>query len=239
MALSKLEANTRNFRNTIISFKSEIRSTDVETYLKRHLNEFYKNSRFIVLCGVHTKTTGELAQSDSKFVADYQAMFDNIISDHVNQCRKKCNTCQECLKFLLWDEKQFHMGNVMPIFSKLNQYGKYVLLESSKNTIKEKFEDLMNSKWPHVFIFATCYSQRSEINHILRSYGLYSVLSLSKERGDITCGNIFQLDPEQKSFLEEFLRNLTIKDVIIAGEYIVLMGIIILKEFINVTVQKN
>ena len=135
MALSKLEANTHNFRNTIISFKSEIRATDVETYLKRHLSEFYKNSRFIVLCGVHTWPTGELAQSETKFLADYQSMFDNVISDHENQCRKKCNTCRECQKFLLRNEKKFHMGTVMPIFSKLNQDGKYVLLKSSINTI--------------------------------------------------------------------------------------------------------
>ena len=136
MALSKLESNTHNFRNTIISFKSEIRATDVETYLKRHLSEFYNNSRFIVLCGVHTWPTGELAQSESKFVADYQAMFDNVISDYENQCRKKCNTCRECLNFLLWNEKKFHMGTVMPIFSKLNKDGKYILLKSSQNTIK-------------------------------------------------------------------------------------------------------
>ena len=218
MALSKLEEKTHNFRNTIISFKSEIRATDVETYLKRHLSEFYKNSRFIVLCGVHTSPTGELAQSESKFVADYQSMFDNIISDHENPCRKKCNTCRECLKFLLWEEKRFLMGTVLPIFSKLNHDGKYVLLKSSINTIKWLFEELLNTSWPHVFIFATCFSQYSEINHLLRSHGLYSVLSLSKERGDITSGHFFQLDNEQKSFLEKVVGDLTIKDIIITGE---------------------
>ena len=76
---SRLEAKVHNERNVIITFKEEIRATDVETYLIRNLNEFPKNSRFVVFCGIHTFPSGDLGHSDSKLVADYQSMFDNIV----------------------------------------------------------------------------------------------------------------------------------------------------------------
>ena len=218
MKRSNIEVKTFNYRNTIITFKAEIRSTEVETYLKRHLNDFYKNSRFTILCGVHTSPTGELSCSDSKFVADYQSMFDNIISDYENKCEKKCDHCQQCQKFLQWEKKQFHMGTVMPIFSKVNIEGKYVLLKSSVNSIKKTFEDLIKTEEPHIFVFATCFSHYSEINHLLYSCGLFSALTISKEHGDITCGKIFKLNEEQKSLLKEVTRNYNIKDNIFGGK---------------------
>ena len=214
---SNVETNTHNYRNVYISFKKEVRATDVETYLKRHLNVFHKNSRFVVLCGIHSFPTGEIGPSDSNFVADYYSMFENVISDCKDQCGQKCETCKQCQKSKLWKEKNFKMGTVVPIFSKKNIKGKYVLLESSVNSITDKIDDLMESNLPHVFIFATCYSLLSEINHLMHSHGLLSVLTMSKERGDITCGKIFHLDEDQKSLLLEIIQNPDKKDVIIGG----------------------
>ena len=110
--------------------------------------------------------------------------FYNIISDYENKCEKKCDHCQQCQKCLQWEKKQFHMGTVMPIFSKVNIEGKYVLLKSSVNSIKKTFEDLIKTEEPHVFVFATCFSHYSEINYLLYSCGLYSALTISKEHGD-------------------------------------------------------
>ena len=103
--MSTIESKTHNNRNVIITFHTEVRSTEVETYLKRHLGEFYKHSRFTVLCGVHTSPSGELHYSDSKLIADYQSMFENIIEDHEDQCKTKCGSCRQCQKFQLWNEK--------------------------------------------------------------------------------------------------------------------------------------
>ena len=63
-----LEAKIHNLNNVIITFKNEIRATDVETYLKRHLKEFYQNSQFVVMCGVHTHASGALGQ---RYVGTY------------------------------------------------------------------------------------------------------------------------------------------------------------------------
>ena len=217
--MSTIESKTHNNRNLIITFHTEVRSTDVETYLKRHLGEFYKHSRFTVLCGVHTSPTGELHNSDSKLIADYQSMFENIIEDHEDQCKTKCGSCHQCQKFQMWNEKEFLMGDVMPIASKRKLNGKYALFKGSVNSIKKKFEESINTTWPHVFIFATCFSRKSEINHLLRSCGLFSALTVSKERADITSGIVFQLDEEQKAFLEAIVNDPQLKDVIVGGKW--------------------
>ena len=105
----------------------------------------------------------------------------------------------------------------MPIASKRKHNGKYVLFKGSVNSIKKKFEESINTTWPHVFIFATCFSRKSEINHLLRSCGLFSALTVSKDRADITSGTVFQLDEEQKAFLEAIINDPQLKDVIIGG----------------------
>lgn len=214
---NNIENNTHNYRNVYISFEDKVRSTDVETYLKRHLSDFYKNSRFVILCGIHSFDNGEIGHSDSNLVADYQSMFENVITDYKDQCQQKCENCKQCQKSKLWKERNFKMGTVMPIFSKKNMNGKYVLLEGSVNSINERIEDLMDTKLPHVFIFASCYSVHSEINHLMRSRGLLSVLSMTKERGDITCGRIFLLDEVQKSLLKKIIKNPERKDTIVGG----------------------
>ena len=171
---SNLENNVHCDRN-VITFKNEIRVTDVETYLNRHLSDFPKNSRFVVFCGIHTTQTGELGPSDSKFVADYQAMFDRIIQYWEQPCESQCQKfCQKCQNPYLWMQKKFKMGIVMPLFSKIKVDGNYCLLRSAKNSLQIKFEEMIESPKPYVLIFASCYSYRSKIKHILRSSGTVS-----------------------------------------------------------------
>ena len=80
---------------------------------------------------------------------------------------------------------------------------------------------MLKTSEPHVLIFASCFSQESEINDILRSEGLFSVLNVAAERGEITCGNVFKLEPEQQDVLKKIADNFKIKDVIFMGEYLV------------------
>ena len=69
--------------------------------------------------------------------------------------------------------------------------------------IKEKFSDLMERKHPYVLIFASCYSHQSEIKDILRSFGVYAVLSILNDRGVITEGHCFKVDEQQKEVLQK------------------------------------
>ena len=75
------------------------------------------------------------------------------------------------------------------------------------NQIKEKFSDLLEKKVPYVLIFASCYSHQSEIKDILRSFGIYAVLSILNDRGIITEGRCFKLDEQQKEVLQKVSDN--------------------------------
>ena len=143
-------------------------------------------------------------------------------------CHHKCSKCEkcqelhseECGKFCLnctWKVKKIVMGETIAIYSKKVRRSN-VLKETSRNTIKAKFEHLLNAKYPHVFIFASCFSHQSEINHVLRSSGMYSCLLVSAERGEITCGKVFKLDPEQQAVMKLIVENSIIKDVIFLGK---------------------
>ena len=79
---------------------------------------------------------------------------------------------------------------------------KYYLSDGSKAAITAKFEDLIHGRKPQFFVFATCYSFRSQINQILRSSGLISVLSIRQEKGELTEGKIYELDEGQKEILK-------------------------------------
>ena len=69
--------------------------------------------------------------------------------------------------------------------------------------IKEKFSDLLHKEVPFVLIFASCFSHQSEIKDILRSFGIYAVLSILNDRGIITEGRYFKLDEQQKEVLQK------------------------------------
>ena len=150
--------------------------------------------------------------------------------DDEDPCHHKCSKCEkcqelhseECGNFCLnctWNLKKFIMGEIIAIFSKkIKRSKKNILKNTSKNTIKAKFEQLLKAEYPYVFIFASCFSHQSEINHVLRSSGMYSCLLVSAERGEITCGKAFKLDPGQQDVLKLITENLTVKDIILMGE---------------------
>ena len=62
-------------RNVIITAKDEIKSTDVEKYIKENLKTFPQGSQFIVFCGHHHQKNADgsvqIAKSESKIVANY------------------------------------------------------------------------------------------------------------------------------------------------------------------------
>ena len=68
---------------------------------------------------------------------------------------------------------------------------------ASKSKLKREFNTLLENKKPIVLILASCWSYQSELSKILRSYGLYSAISVAEERSNITVGKVFYLDKQQ------------------------------------------
>ena len=211
-----------NERNVIITTKDEIIANDVEEYLKKNLQHFPKGAKFIVFCGHHHRCDDQgnvhIGKTESGIVAQYDSIFENVIQDCSQPCENKCGQCEKCLYFNIWQEKAFKMGFVIPIFTKEDEDGKYHLNQRSKNVIKFFSQDLMKTDSPHVVIFGSCHSQKSEIKHLMRSSGLFAAICMATDRGEITCGKLFELDPEQQDMLNTIVNDLNIKDVILSGE---------------------
>ena len=96
---------------------------------------------------------------------------------------------------------------------------KYILDQPSKNKIKKKFLKLSSSENPFVLIFASCWSKDSPINTVFRELGLYSVLAMKKDRGEISSGEFYHLTADQSDFLKKVVENPK-KDFILAGKFL-------------------
>ena len=101
------------------------------------------------------------------------------------------------------------------------QEGKFVLSKDSTVTLKNEFARILDLKQPIVLILASCWSHRSQIADILRSTGIFTVMNILEERGNITNGKMFLLDQEQKKFFTN-IADLVIKDVILMGKIILI-----------------
>ena len=155
-------------------------------------------------------------------------MFVNIREYCESKCDQDCDDedCYQCTTFAeranLWNEKNFQMNesSVMPIKTRVNNHGIYVMDADSEFLIKKQFDKLLNSKKPHVLIFASCWSYYSQINNTLRRKGVLSVLSLSKDNHDISGGIFFLLNAEQTKLMKLVVKDPgTIwKDFILAGK---------------------
>ena len=95
---------------------------------------------------------------------------------------------------------------------------KYELDQTSKELITEKYEEIKESKEPCVIIYSSCWSYYSQITQIMRSSGLLSVIALKKDRGEITKGQVYQLNDDQKETLDKVTKEEK-KDVILSGKH--------------------
>ena len=247
-------------RNVIITTKDEITAPNVEKYIKDNLKNYPQGSKFIVFCGHHHKknTDGSVqtAHGESKIVAEYSSMFDNIIKEYEKCDCSKAN-CEQCEKYHFWLEKKFEMGLVLPLFTISDDSEaseecmledecmcgknckKFVLNPTSKNSIKIMSDYMLKTDCANVFFFASCYSQKSEINNLMKASGLFSALIVAAERGDISCGKVFKLDPEQQAFLKKIAENPTINLVVLMGEQTNFVYYISLIQFLIFTKCKS
>ena len=207
-----MASNTQKFHvenGVIITTKEEVSVQHVFNYLTENLDKFRVGSEFITVCGVHGGENGELCEADEDFRYEYEMMY-KWFKNH----RKYGKQAK------MVEDRKYVMETVLEVSSKEDetQDGTYVLQEDSKAKLKAKFEEVLAKQVPMVLILASCFSFKSQICDILRSTGLLTVLNVLEERGDITNGNMFLLDPEQQEFFKILSdEELNIKDVIIGG----------------------
>ena len=179
-----------------------------------------RKSKISVVIGIsryEKKLIGcSLLEGDEDFRYDYEAMFRWFHKEKLyNRCAPK-----NAKPFQLVEERQYQMGTVVEVSSEEDpdHEGKYNLDEKSKLAVKTEFARLLSIKRPVVLFLASCFSHKSEISDLLKSVGLFAVMNVLEERGNITVGKLFRLDPEQQTFFRKILdEKLNIKDIILGG----------------------
>ena len=213
-----------NLDSLIIRTKNKVNFMEVKDFIQEHFGTFPKRSRFTVLCGVHHKKDANSDVSKLCFVPDSPEV--ELVGDYHSMFEVLQRDCADIIS-----ERDYLMGDVVPIFTtekeldiddfdddeeEENEENTLELSSVSINKLKVKFLDMLKLERPHVFIFASCWSYYSELNQVLQSIGIFSVLHVSKERGDITMENLFELNEDQKKFLKCIAED-DRKDIIVAG----------------------
>ena len=206
-----------NEKNQLITAKERIRKEDLRKYLVENLSHFPKGAVFRLYTGHHhEKLDGgkvKIGESDSRLVAEYN----DLIESFENECDEECKECEECKVFHAWKLGEYKFDSVNPLSTE-KKNGEYKLRKSTKISLQVQFDAISKSDVPNVIIFASCYSYYSEIKTIMISCGLISAVALATERGDITRGEYFICDPEQRAFLAVVSQSGK-KDFIITGTY--------------------
>jgi hypothetical protein len=187
--------------------------------LKKNWKTFVKGTNVIIICGHHHKREGILGKTDKGLKSGYDSTLKFFKQELTEECESKCGECEICEQVYAWNEKQICIETFFLDTVQDENTEEYILDQSSINKIKEKFSILSSSESPFVLIFASCWSTYSPINTVLRACGLFSVLAMKKDRGEISNGEFYCLTADQKDVLDKVADcPYPPKDLILAGK---------------------
>ena len=174
----------------IITSNYENSAREWRTYLNERWNELVrKNSRILVLAGVHGTNLGKVGDNDP-----------GLFQDNVKQIQiLKRKWAQDI------DEKNVEVSIVdVATYQDSNEMDNQKLIKSIKDHN------------PTILVLSFCWSKISDLNDVLRSAGIYTLLIMSEERAQITEGRYVILDDRQKEIVETVSENNT-KNVFLWG----------------------
>ena len=187
-----------NKDKTIIVFNDRITGHDVIQSLKPCIKAKFwaKKSRILILCGFHTSETGEMQGSFSLFHGSISKHLDDLEEELANEIAEM--------------EYEFEsiLLSTVP-YKDDDRAFKYKLDRLGQRNLQSKFSTVLESEIPHVLVFGTCFSKRSEVNDHISASGLYPALFLSSDLGYVTDGKRFQLDDQQKEVIKSVIKVIT------------------------------
>ena len=174
----------------IITSNYENSAREWRTYLYERWNELVrKNSRILVLAGVHGTNQGKVGNNDPGLFQDNEKQIQIL----------KRKWAQDI------DEKNVEVSIVdVATYQDSNEMDNQKLIKSIKDHN------------PTILVLSFCWSKISDLNDVLRSAGIYTLLIMSEERAQITEGRYVILDDRQKEIVETVSENNT-KNVFLWG----------------------
>ena len=184
-----------NNEKTVLVFNTTVEARDVIESLKQCIKVkiWAQRSRITILSGFHTSQDGEIGKTCSGFTSNISTHFERMyeeIEEHIEELNYQFETVTL---------------TTFPYYSEDGSL-KYKLNRLSLNNLTSKFQDVIESDYQNVLIFATCHSKKSHVNDFIEACGLYPALFLSADLGMITKGRRFQLDEKQRSIIKIFAK---------------------------------
>ena len=173
----------------IITSKRRISSLDCISYIRKEFEagKFRDGSILLILYGVHGHDDGEIGDKDKSLKISFEAIPKKIGKKHPE----------------ILEKVKIEMVDV----------------GDHKDSTKLDEQALIDaiSKVEHTILFlAFCYTDRSRLNELLRSAGLYSILILTNDTIDTTNENCVILDKKQKEAIQT-VANDQPKNIVIRG----------------------
>ena len=174
--------------NVIILSKQRVSTKDCQRYLRENVKHFRKDSKILILYGVHGEANGEVGDKDKslqhsfgiipkKLKKDFPDLFENITFEMVD------------------------VGN----HKNVHGIDEDKLIEAIKNT------DF------NILFLAFCFTYISTLNDLLREAGIYTQLILSEDRASISSGRLIFWDKVQEEIVQSFVQD-DFKNVFLMGE---------------------
>ena len=151
-----------------------------EFIIENWKNLIRKNTKFLVLAGVHGKSDGKLGSKDTELLLDYEYAIKGLKKQFKDDIVEK--------------NAQIILENV----------GNHI---DSTKLDDEKLVEAIKKHNPTVISLAFCFTNVSELNDILRSAGIYSALILSEDKYNMTEGKYVVLDTIQKQVIKKVVED--------------------------------
>ena len=161
----------------ILTSKREIDCLEWAEHIKDNWKSLMrKNTRFLVLAGIHGKCNGQFGDKDEILFLDIKEQIHWLKEDFKED--------------IINMNIDFHLVNIS---NHMN----------SKKNDEQRLVETVKEYNPTIISLAFCYTDVSELNDILRAAGTYSVLIMTQDRHDMTEGKYIFLDKIQKQIIEK------------------------------------
>ncbi len=174
----------------IITSKDEVDALQWKKYMEKNWDRLMqKNSKLLVLAGIHGEQDGKLGHLDVDLLQDYRRQIDYFMGK--NAKKKPPHQISQDIK-----EKniQFALEDVSKSFK-------------GTEMDEQKLIEAVEKHNPTIISLSFCYTNVSELNDVFRSAGIYTVLIMTQDQANITEGKYVILDPVQKALIQNVVEH--------------------------------
>ena len=174
----------------IITSKDEVDAFQWKKYIEKNWNRLIqRNSKLLVLAGIHGNQDGKLGDPDMNLLKDYRRQIDYFMGKNLKK-QPPPNIKQDI------EEKniEFVLEDVSSSFDK-------------SKLDEDKLIQAVETHNPTILSLSFCYTNVSELNDIFRSAGIYTTLIMTQDQANITEGKYVILDPIQKEIIKSVAEN--------------------------------